>query len=314
MLCNSVLIQEEKLTFTGKKPMPSKYSTELSHKERVNTIINYIDAHIENPSYRLDLDTLASVACLSYYHISRIFKSYTGEGIHQYVKRLRLENAAKQLLYSQKSIQSIAESSSYNNFPAFTKAFKQHFGYPPSDFREKRNIPGFNKIRSAHAKKSTNGKNIVDMQTKTIADQKVMFTLKIGPYEDAANRAWSSLMQYGYSSQLITDKTMKIGITYDMPEFTHEERIRYCACITADHNYKAEGDIGIKLIQGGRFATFIHQGPYAELCYTYDYIYKNWYSKNRVILGNQPSFSIYLTDPGVVEPENLLTEIYVPIE
>jgi len=294
--------------------MPHKHSTELSHKERVNTIINYIDAHIENPSYRLDLNTLASVACLSHYHISRIFKSYTGEGIHQYVKRLRLENAAKQLLYSKKSIQRIAESSSYNNFPAFTKAFKQHFGYPPSDFREKKNIPDFKNMHSVNTEKEIKGNNIVDMQTKTLADQKVVFTLKIGPYADAANRAWFSLMQYGYSNRIITSKTTKIGITYDMPEFTHEERIRYCACITVGHNHKAEGDIGTKLIQGGRFATFIHQGPYAELCHTYDYIYKNWYSENKAILGNQPSFSIYLTDPGEVEPENLLTEIYVPIE
>ncbi len=296
--------------------MPHKDSTKLSHKERVNTIINYIDAHIENPLYRLDLDTLASVACLSHYHISRIFKSYTGEGIHQYVKRLRLENSAKQLLYSKKSIQRIAESSSYNNFPAFTKAFKQHFGCPPSDFREKKNIPDLYKeqIHSANTEKSIKGKNIIDMQTKTMADQEVLFILKIGPYEDAANRAWSSLMQYAYSNQLITSKTINIGITYDMPEFTQEEKIRYCACITINQNHKTKGDIGTKLIRGGRFATFIHQGPYAELCHTYDYIYKDWYSKKRVILGNQPSFSIYLTDPGKVDPENLLTEIYVPIE
>jgi len=119
--------------------MPHKNSTKLSHKERVNMIIEHIDAHIENPLSRLDLDTLASVAYLSHYHVSRIFKSQTGEGIHQYVKRLRLENAAKQLLYSKKPIRRIAESSSYNNFPAFTKAFKQYFGCSPSNFRGKKN-------------------------------------------------------------------------------------------------------------------------------------------------------------------------------
>jgi len=123
--------------------VPHKNSTKLSHKKRVTTIIEYIDAHIENPSSRLDLNTLASVSCLSGYHISRIFKSHTGEGLHQYVKRLRLENAAKQLLYSKKTIQRIAESSSYNNFPAFTKAFKQYFGCSPRDFRRKKNTVNY---------------------------------------------------------------------------------------------------------------------------------------------------------------------------
>jgi len=294
--------------------MPHKDSTKLSHKERVNTIINYIDAHIDNPLYRLDLSTLASVACLSHYHISRIFKAHTGEGIHQYVKRLRLENAAKQLLYSKKTIQGIAESSSYNNFPAFTKAFKQHFGCPPSDFREKKYIYDPHRAYSVHTEKPIKGKNVIGMQTKILTDQKVIFMLKTGAYEDAANRAWSGLMQYAYSKQLITRQTINIGITYDMPEFTHEEKIRYCACITIDHAHKTKGDIGTKLIQGGRFATFIHQGPYSELCHTYNYIYSDWCSKNKVILSHQPSFSIYLSDPIKVKSENLLTEIYVPIE
>jgi len=152
--------------------MPHKNSTKLSHKERVNTIIDYIDRHIENPSYRLNIDTLASVACFSHYHISRIFKSYTGEGIHQYVKRLRLENSAKQLLYSQKSIRCIAKSSSYNSYPAFAKAFKQHFGCSPSDFREKKDILNRHTIYSLHAEESMKNENIIDVQIKTITDPK----------------------------------------------------------------------------------------------------------------------------------------------
>ncbi len=294
--------------------MPHKDSTKLSHKERVYTIIDYIDKHIEDPSCRLDLDAISCIACLSHYHISRIFKGYTGESIHQYVKRLRLENAAKKLLYSQQSIQHIAESSAYNNFSAFTKAFKQHFGYPPSDFREKKNTLDSCIMHSSHAEKIIKGRNIIDIQIKTLMDQKVFFILKIGPYEDAASRAWSSLTQYAYSNQLMTSKTKNIGITYDMPEFTHEEKIRYCACITVDHHHKAKGEVGAKLIRGGCFATFIHQGPYEELCHTYDYIYKDWYIKNGATLRNQPSFSVYLTDPKTVDPDDLLTEIYVPIE
>lgn len=294
--------------------MPHKKSTKLSHTERVNTIINYIDRHIENPSYRLDIETLAGVACLSHYHISRIFKSYTGEGIHQYVKRLRLENSAKQLLYSEKSIQCIAESSSYNNYPAFTKAFKQHFGCPPRNFRENKNIRNNRSIYSTRDEKSLRGKNIIDMQVKTTADQKVLFTSRTGAYENAANEAWSSLMQYAWSNQLITDQTKNIGVTYDISEFTDEERIRYCACITINHSHEGKGDISEKLIQGGRFATFIHQGAYKELCHTYDYIYKEWYTKNNIIISDCPGFSIYLTDAKEVASENLLTEIYVPIE
>jgi len=296
--------------------MPHKNSTKLSHRERVNTIIDYIDDHVENPSYRLDLDTLASVACLSHYHISRIFKSYTGEGVHQYVKRLRLENAAKQLVYSQKSIQCIAKSSSYSNYPAFTKAFKQHFGCPPSDFREKKYTFKSHHICSVDAeeKESERGKNIIDMKIKTIGEQKVIFSRRTGSYEDAANQAWSSLMKYACSNHLVTNKTIKIGIVRDVPEFTHEEKIRYCACIVINRSHKTTGNIGLKLIQGGRFATFIHQGPYKDLYHTYDYIYKDWYLKNTITLGNQPCFSVYLTSPKTTDPENLLTEIYVPVE
>lgn len=118
--------------------MPNR-SIKLTDDERVNLIIAYIDRHLQNPTCcHINLDSLSNAACLSHFHLSRIFKSYMGESIHQYIKRLRLENAAKRLHYSKDSIQGIAESCTYKNLPAFTKAFKQRFGYSPREFREKK--------------------------------------------------------------------------------------------------------------------------------------------------------------------------------
>jgi AraC family transcriptional regulator len=58
--------------------------------------VDYVDAHLAN---KLSLIELASVACLSPYHFSKMFKRTAGQSVHRYVTARRIE-AAKSLLKS----------------------------------------------------------------------------------------------------------------------------------------------------------------------------------------------------------------------
>ena len=102
------------------------------HEVRIKLVLTYILHHFKE---NLQLDHLASIACLSPYHFHRLFKAYTGEGVHAYIKRLRLEYAALCLLKTDEPASSIALSSGYSNISAFSKAFRQYYGVSPQDFR-----------------------------------------------------------------------------------------------------------------------------------------------------------------------------------
>ena len=65
-------------------------------------------------------------------------------------------------------------------------------------------------------------------------------------------------------------------------------------------------------LPGGTMAKIVHQGPYEECTPTYERLFAWIEAEGKRIAG--PIREIYLNDPREVAPEEILTEIYVPIE
>ena len=65
-------------------------------------------------------------------------------------------------------------------------------------------------------------------------------------------------------------------------------------------------------LPGGKMARIVHKGPYEECCPVYEKLFA-WIEENgKKIVGL--TREVYLNDPGEVPPEEILTEIYAPIE
>ena len=69
------------------------------------------------------------------YHFHRIFKGVVGEGVNEYVRRLRLESAAVALKTTDRGVLQVALDAGYGTHEAFTRAFRQLFGVSPTQFR-----------------------------------------------------------------------------------------------------------------------------------------------------------------------------------
>ena len=69
-------------------------------------------------------------------HFHRIFTAHVGENIASYVRRVRLERAGRKLRMGAVDITEVALAAGYDTHAAFSKAFKQHFGLSPSEFRQ----------------------------------------------------------------------------------------------------------------------------------------------------------------------------------
>lgn len=291
--------------------MSSKENTIADHKERLNRVLVYIEEHMDEP---LKLDELASLACFSPFHFHRIFAAHIGETIHEYIRRIRLERAAHKLSYTDEPITSMALSAGYETPAAFTKAFRQHFGQNPTEFKgiRKQQPPGA-KLPDVYFTKQEG--NIMQPEIRTMPEQRVLFVRKTGRYDKAAAEAWSTLMGFAYSRRLMGKNTKGIGISHDSPDITPEEKIRYDACITIDKDIKPEGEAGVQTISGGRYAVFLHKGPYERFGETYNAIFSQWLPSSGETLRDAPCFEVYLNrDPRRTKPENLRTEICIPIE
>jgi AraC-like DNA-binding protein len=67
--------------------------------------------------------------------LSRLFKLYHGEPLASFLRRRRLSYAAQLLRETDWTLECIAEACGYSDSFALSKAFRSHFGCPPSHYR-----------------------------------------------------------------------------------------------------------------------------------------------------------------------------------
>lgn len=99
---------------------------------RVLTVMNqYMHAPLSNAE-------IASICGMSEAHFSREFRRAMGTPPHQYLMRLRLEQAGQALLKSDSRIVDIACDFGFNNASHFSRSFTAQFGVPPAIYRVQR--------------------------------------------------------------------------------------------------------------------------------------------------------------------------------
>jgi len=102
-------------------------------RRRLQRVLDYIETNLESD---LNLDLMASIACLSRYHFARAFRQAVGQPPHRYVSARRLERAKALLKEGDRSLVDIALSLNFSSQANFTRAFTQATGYAPGQFRQ----------------------------------------------------------------------------------------------------------------------------------------------------------------------------------
>ena len=158
-------------------------------------------------------------------------------------------------------------------------------------------------------------RQIVKPEIQHFEPLNLIYVRATGRYDKAGEKAWGMLMPFAYSNQIIETETRLIGISHDDPSITEEDKLRYDACITCDADIELEGEVAKKSLPGGKYAVFLHKGPYSGLAATYKEIFNQWYPSSSEELREEHCFEEYLNrDPRRTKPENLRTKIFVPIK
>ena len=84
---------------------------------------------------RLTLDELSREAGVHPVHLSRVFRKCVGQGIGEYVHRLRVRAACEQILEPEISIAEVSFALGFADQSHFTRAFRRVTGMTPSAFR-----------------------------------------------------------------------------------------------------------------------------------------------------------------------------------
>jgi len=294
-------------------------TTQSNYQERLLRVLVHIQQHLDDS---LPLESLAAIAHFSPFHFHRIFRGMVGEAVKQYIRRLRLERAAMRLCHTEQSVTRVALDAGYEAHEAFTRAFKSAFKTSPSDFREQgRARFQINAPSSAHYQADdkldtfepiTREDESMKVEIKTIDPVRVAFVRHTGPY-DEVGETWGRLCAWAGPRGLLGPDMRMFGASHDDPEVTPPEKIRYDACLAVDEDFEGEGEIGIQILAGGDYAVTLHAGPYQKLGDTYAALFGQWFAPTTHEPGDSPCLEFYLNDPENTPPEDLLTEICVPI-
>jgi AraC family transcriptional regulator len=271
----------------------------------------------------LSLEDLARVASFSPFHFHRVFRALVGESVKQHVRRLRLERAAQRLKRTRQPVVDIALEAGYEAHEAFTRAFRAAFGCSPTAFRAASHLPEeFGTGASVHYAPGREPVftpvsvevSAMQVEIKSAAPLQIAFVRHVGPY-DEVGPTWERLMDWVGRECLFGPQVRFLGVCWDDPDVTPPARLRYDACVTIDEPVRVqpEGDIGVRSLPVGVFAVVLHEGPYNRLNETYAALIGGWLPAYGHEPGDPPSLEFYLNDPNSTAPEDLLTEVWMPI-
>lgn len=291
--------------------------TQRSYRRRMIAVLAHIQDNLDET---LTLDGLASVAGFSPFHFHRIFLGMTGETVGAHIRRLRLTRAAFRLEFTDLSVTDAGLEAGYDAPEAFSRAFKTQFGEPPSRFREsvrarrKEYVAALFPFPEDFLNYPKTGAVPMDVTITSKEPLRVACARATGPYMQSATEAWNKLMAWGGPKGLFTPEARYLGVGHDDPSTTAPEKIRYDACVTVGEEVDGDGDIQVTVIPGGEYASVLHKGPYEEMIKTYMWLYGVWLPQSGREASMRPGYEQYLNDCRTTPPEELLTEINMPLE
>ena len=100
--------------------------------EIIERTTSYLEARIREP---VNLDDVSWNVNVSKFHLLRIWKGATSNGIIEYVRRRRLALSLSELLGSSHTMDFISSIYSFGSERAYNRAFKEEFGMTPTRWR-----------------------------------------------------------------------------------------------------------------------------------------------------------------------------------
>jgi len=155
----------------------------------------------------------------------------------------------------------------------------------------------------------------MNAQVTQLSPIRVAMMRHTGPY-DGLGPVFDKLWSWVELSGAETMRT--IGIYYDNPDFTPAAQLRSAACFEVRGGYQMENNHGmpvsIEEIPGGTYVTTRFVGPYEKL----EPVWTELTNYIEGTLGRQisevnPAFEIYVNDASETPPDELITELYMPV-
>lgn len=292
------------------------------YTERINRVIDYIDSHMDT---NLSLDQLAGISGFSRFHFHRIFHSFTGESLYDFILRLRLEKAKAMLLTTGRTITDIAFACGFNDSATFNRAFKKRYQTTPSQWKKSKidqapdteigdNSP------NGHIEKVNRETRIQpdSITVHSMGSMVIAYIRHTGPFAGKGEiflTLFRKLKKELTGQGIATKKGGSSVVLYHDPGgITDENRLRISVGVEVSTETKVRGEIGCLEIPANRYLVCEFQLKENEYGQAWKEVYRRILPEWGVEPADGISFELY--PPNCYNPTKGTTgvSIYVPVK
>ncbi len=284
----------------------------LSHKSRINNVLHYIHSDLNK---NLSANALAKIANYSEQHFHRVFKEQVGESINQYIRKVRLEASANQLMFSpDRTVADIASKCGFQSLSSFAQAFKKQFSTSPGRWRESQkrvnNPPYLLDKEIAAAYQKLVDVALPEVEFVQLAPINVGYIRHTG-YSRSIKQTWQILNAWAMSQGLLNNR--QLGLHHSNPTSVSLDKCRYVACIEIEKPLTKTGLVNSMMLPGGLHAKFDFEGVYGELLPSISKVLEQWLPNTGLIAGTTPAFVIYQQNHFLSKDERYQLSFYLPV-
>lgn len=290
----------------------------MNYRGVLEQAVIYVEANL---SEDIRVEDVAKAAGYSYYHLNRQFFALLGESIGSYIKKRRLANAAKRLLYTEERIIDIAVDSGFESSEAFSRAFKAIYQVSPQIYR-------MNRLDACVGSKERLDQGLlqhlisnvtVHPQIVTMPEIKVAGIRGETTLSDIKLRElWNQVNHMHRDIPHLVEGGRGFGICEACNEntlYTMNDWVLFTevAGYEVDSFEDLPPQFVRKILPAGKYAVFTHRGSLRMLPQTFDYIWGTWFLTTDEELDWREDFELYDNRfLGYDHPESEI-DLYIPI-
>lgn len=289
--------------------------------ERINRAIDHVMRHLAEP---LPLEEVARAACFSPFHFHRLFKALVGETVHDFVKRVRLEQALRLLSHRpRRTLTEVALACGFTSSSDFSRSFRARYGVPPRRFdlqaqrgEGRRRLvqaawPEDGHERLARLPAGQNPDGFV-ARLRAAPARRVAYLRVFSPYEgDGVARAAQRLVAWASAHGLAGGQWL--GYQWDDPEIVPLAQCRYDVGLEIPEGVPVEGDVGVARLPPMTLAEVAIAGPAELELRALDWLYTTWLPTSGHAPDHQPCFEAWAGLPFAHGYEHFELRVQLPV-
>ncbi len=152
-----------------------------------------------------------------------------------------------------------------------------------------------------------------DVQIRALPSQRLATIAHKGPYT-GIGQSFEKLFGFANSPDLQSAIGGIAGVYFDDPSQVAEADLTSAAGFIVSDDAKLPAGLEETVLQAGDHAVLTYKGPYEETQVAYDHLFGHWLPNSKREPDDAPCFERYLNNPADTKPEDLLTEICLPLK